>query len=79
VRYGVRLGHKERQITSAVSKFDSMGKLNSMRLSDIDDFDTGGRARLLETIDSLRELGISESVSLPQVTRHSLTHWALFC
>ncbi|RLM00109.1 hypothetical protein CFD26_107993 [Aspergillus turcosus] len=44
-----------------------MGKLNSLMLSDIDDFDTGGRARLLETIDRLRELGINESVSLPQL------------
>ncbi|KAF7122572.1 hypothetical protein CNMCM5793_000597 [Aspergillus hiratsukae] len=44
-----------------------MGKLNSLTLAGIDDFDTGGRARLLETIDRLRELGISESVSLPQL------------
>ncbi|KAF4154389.1 hypothetical protein CNMCM6936_008752 [Aspergillus lentulus] len=44
-----------------------MGKLNSLMLSDIDGFNTGGRVHLLETIDKLRELGISESVSLPQL------------
>ncbi|PKX97711.1 dynamin-like protein [Aspergillus novofumigatus IBT 16806] len=36
-------------------------------LSDIDGFDTEGRALLLEIIDKLRKLGISESVSLPQL------------
>jgi hypothetical protein len=50
-----------------------MGKLNSLMLSDIDGFDTEGRAHLLEIIDKLRELGISESVSLPQVT-HPFSH-----
>lgn len=50
-----------------------MGKLSSLMLSDIDGFKTGGRVHLLETIDKLRELGISESVSLPQVM-HSFSH-----
>ncbi|RHZ49646.1 dynamin-like protein [Aspergillus thermomutatus] len=44
-----------------------MGKIDSLMLSDIDGFDTEGRVRLLEIIDRLRELGISESVSLPQL------------
>jgi GTPase SAR1 family protein len=52
-----------------------MGKRIKLRKSlmlPVDSFDSDSRLRVLGVIDRLRELGVSEDVSLPQVRKYTL-------
>lgn len=52
-----------------------MGKRIKLRKSSmlpVDSFDSDSRLRVLGVIDRLRELGVSEDVSLPQVRKYTL-------
>jgi hypothetical protein len=44
-----------------------MAKLKGLELSSVGDLDNEQRLRILGIIDKLRELGVGENVSLPQV------------
>jgi hypothetical protein len=46
---------------------DVMAKLKGLELSSVGDLDNEQRLRILGIIDKLRELGVGENVSLPQV------------
>jgi hypothetical protein len=53
-----------------------MRKKTALGLGAVDDFDTEKRVRILGIIDKLRELGVSENVSLPQVCAlHQFDKW----
>jgi hypothetical protein len=51
-----------------VFKAPTMPKRSSTKLSEMDGLDNPERVRLLGIIDQFRELGVSEDISLPQVS-----------
>ena len=57
-----------RRGSRGMPKFPPMPKRSSTRLSEIDGLDNPERVRLLGIIDQFRELGVSEDISLPQVS-----------
>jgi hypothetical protein len=50
-----------------------MSKSKGLELSSVGDLDNEQRLRILGIIDKLRELGVGENVSLPQVGTHCST------
>lgn len=62
--------NKAFDIYTALSAFAAnMAKRQAIDLTTADGLDNEQRARLLGIIDQLRELGISENISLPQVSK----------
>lgn len=62
--------NKAFEISTGPSTFAAnMAKREAIDLTTADGLDNEQRARLLGIIDQLRELGISENISLPQVSK----------
>ena len=53
-----------------VSDSPTMTRKKALDVADVADLDNEKRVRILGIIDNIRELGVNEDVSLPQVCAH---------